>query len=216
MAGDPDLLINAMLMVSTAARPRDFLCRIDRHPDVAAPPPLPLEIATREIARTAARAAGAHLADAKRWEFSSVIDRSGLALASGTAFLGSVFDHIRQQSGKPVVLIWDSQGMMFPLLASRIGLRIVVLESDPDYCGRALTFGPAVEQVARHISDLRTRNDRLIDSWMVPAEHVCRIDVDGQADSEVFRRVLAFLGVDATSEMVRTLASSSVNMNGQD
>jgi hypothetical protein len=146
--GGPDHLINAMLMVSTAVRPRDFLCRIDRHPEISAPPPLPLQLAIRDIARSAARAAGAHLADARRWELSSVIDRSGLALASGTAFLGSVFDHVRQQSGKRVVLIWEPQGMMFPLLASKIGLRVVVLEGDPDYCGRSLTFGPAVDQVS--------------------------------------------------------------------
>lgn len=64
--------------------------------------------------------------------------------------------------------------------------------------------------------------DHLINAMLMvstavrPRDFLCRIDVDGRADGEVFTQVLAFLGVDATSEMIRSLAASPLDVNGQD
>jgi hypothetical protein len=208
--------VNAVLLVSTTNQPGALLRQLDRHPVIAAPPALPVSDALHQTSRAAARAAGAHLAEARRQSSVSVIDRNELALASGTALLDSVFEHIRQRSAKHIVLIWDPAGLMFPIRSARLGLQVIELTSDPERVAQTLTFGPAIDVVADTVRSLKERNEQLIRSWGIPAERQCRINVDEMTEQDVLGRILSFFGTDASPAMIRSLTASSLDEGNSD
>lgn len=193
---------NMLLVAGPVTDPKRFMLELGRHPDVAALPPVTLSNALHAVARRAVYAAANS-------------DRSGTALMTlareeGGAALASYFTSLREATGKPVVVLHDPSGPLFPFM-NPPGIDLLVLTRDPE--SAAVTAGAG--GIPRVIEAARTALEgfeRRLEAFGMSPDRVHRIDEERlrRDPRPVWSQLCATLGVDAGEQAVAALARPTI------
>jgi len=188
---------NYLLLAGPTTEPLAFLERLDRHPEISAPPPVSLGEALHGAARRAVQAA--------RADGSERDDVVRIGRLTGAQALESAFARVRAARRSEAVVLHDPNGPRFPLTRA-VDVSLLVLVRDAEAAAAALG-AIQVERVVQAAREaVQTFRDR-VSAFRFPRDRVLTVEEDRlvRHPDSVDREICRMLGVAGTSDAVSAM-----------
>lgn len=194
---------NILLIPGPVTDPHRFLAELGGHPEIAALPPVTLGNALHAVARKTVDAAtdGGRTGDA-------LLTR---AREEGGAALAGYFARLRAATGRPVIVLYDPSGPMFPFL-NPPDLDLLVLRRDAE--SAALTVGGGgMARVVEAARDALDAFERRVAGFGLPEDRTMTVDEERlrRVPETVWREICRTIGIDAGASVVASLARSAAS-----
>lgn len=192
---------NFLLLPGPVTDPHRFLAELGSHPEVAALPPVALGNALHAVARRAVDAAD----DGGR-DGGTLLTR---AREEGGAALADHFAKLRVTTGRPVVVLYDPSGPLFPFL-NPPDLDLLVLRRDPESAALAVGGG-GISRVVDAAREALDAFDRRVAGFGLREDRVVTIDEARLRDlpETVWEEICRTMGIDAAPSAVASMARSA-------
>lgn len=205
---------NFLLLAGPVTDPRRFMAELDRHPDVAALPPVSLGNALHAVARRTVDAAdvggerGGHGGGAAEPD-SAAAGLVARAREQGGAALAAYFASLRASIAASAVVLHDPGGPMFPLL-NPPGLHLLVLSRDADSVAATVGAG-GISRVVDAATEALSAFERRVASFGLGGERIHRIDEAWlrRDPAAAWPAILTRLDVDADEPAVSAVTRQS-------